>query len=449
MKETKAQTFRRAALVVAMISLFSSWAFAGMAVASVSTTPVEIAPASYPNGFAQDAQGDIFISQSDGTNAILVIPAGTGSTQVFGQTMQGGTVNTLSIASSAISPQGLAFDASGNLFVVATVGSTLGVYVIAKQTQSIFGVTVPSNQLSLVAPVQGAMSLAFDSTGNLFVTTSGAAEVDVIPSQLNETLFGQSNLIQNGVNVLTAFSQSGWYADVAVEGSGSNENLFVTDPFGSGTVEVLPSSNGTLFGQSVTADVVASVNAFQNAEGEPFGLAFDAQGNLFEGDMGNGDVVVVAPTATQLFGQSIPANIGTSLTAAAGYANQGVFVDSSGDLFIGSNGGPNGEPAGTYELPFSAATPPATTPPTTAPRTAPTTTLHQASLAATGSDLFYPWWLIAALFVCGGTGILVGRRGKAQRVATRWSTISSGARQEHRTRRSVRNEIVRIDEWTS
>gem|GEM_PF-2232693 len=37
-----------------------------------------------------------------------------------------------------------------------------------------------------------------------------------------------------------------------------------------------------------------------------------------------------------------------------------------------------------------------------------------ATLAATGSDLFYPWWLVAALFMLGGVGLLLGRRGKVR-----------------------------------
>lgn len=367
---------RRPRLIIGLLALVTVAALVSSTAASASTPspPRLFAPPMYPFGLAQDAAGNIFIASNTPTQAIVVIPKSDGS--VFGQPMTAGVPTALTVTVGIPNLEGLAFDSAGNLFFANGDNNTVNanISVIASSSTSLFGVPVIANAVTKISePVNSnsdpvnPFGLAFDSLGNLFFTTSDSAVVGVLP-KVDGTLFGHA-VTTNTVFTFPEFPDTGWWAGLAFD---SNGNLFVTDTFGSQSVVVFPQSSGTLFGQSVTANTVTAVSAFGFSIAQPFGLAFDASGNLLVANRSNRKIIVLAPIAAAVFGQDIPANVGTSLEIAAGFGNQGLLFDAAGNLYMGSDS-TVGTPAGTYVLESIPPVDP-TTPTSTDPTTPTSTT---------------------------------------------------------------------------
>jgi hypothetical protein len=152
-----------------------------------------------PGALAIDAHGDLYISDYMAGNQITVIPSPTTST-VFGQsvtpnqptTLDPGTPGTLS--GLIASPYGLAFDASGDLFISSSDGisSNQIIVVPSASTTSIFGQSVtpdvpvvldPGTAGSLGMLLDEPNGLAFDDAGDLFVANYNSNTVTVIASE--------------------------------------------------------------------------------------------------------------------------------------------------------------------------------------------------------------------------------------------------------------------------
>jgi len=193
-------------------------------------------------------------------------------------------------AASLASPNGVAMDAAGDLFIVNTHDL----------------VEVPANsggsQNVLYSGLSDGTAVAVDGAGNLIVADMGNTQV------LKITPSGSASVVATDV--------CAW--GVAVDGVG---NVFIPDLCHSQVLEVLAASGTQLF-------LGSGLNA-------PWGVALDASGNLFVADSGNARVV------------KIPVGGGAQTTVASGLPDPlAVAVDAAGDLFITVNDGVEEIPAG-------------------------------------------------------------------------------------------------------
>ena len=188
--------------------------------------------------------------------------------------------------------QGLAVDAGGNLFVVASESG-----ILYKETSSgnVFVQSV------VAAGFDHPKSVAVDGTGNLYVAAADGLyqETPLAGS------YAQKALITNLSNL----------AGVAVDGGG---NLYLTSST-SENVHKETLANG------MYSEVVAGLGISQ-----PGGVAVDGIGTIYVADPLQGAVYVETPEADGSYRQT---------TAAAGLAGpQGVAVDGGGNLYITGSG---------------------------------------------------------------------------------------------------------------
>jgi uncharacterized protein YecT (DUF1311 family)/sugar lactone lactonase YvrE len=173
------------------------------------------------------------------------------------------------------SPSTLAFDSSGNLFV--TNGGGTIIKFAPAGTRSVFA-----------TGISGAWALPFDKAGNLFLLKDSHSIVKVTPD-------GKQSTFATGL---------GNPQGLAVDSAG---NLFVAD-MGTGSIlKFTPSGTKSTFARGIAL---------------PRHLAFDGSDNLFVSDLSNAPMIV----------KFIPA--GAKSTFAPGVTASALTFDKAGNLFV-------------------------------------------------------------------------------------------------------------------
>lgn len=221
-----------------------------------------------PQGLAIDAAGNIYITDA-GNQVIKKIPAGGGS--------------PVTIATGFNNPWGIAVDAAGNIYV-----TDAGDEVLKK---------IPAGGGAPVIIASGFTSpagVAVDKSGNIYVADTSV--IYEIPA--------------GGGNITTFASGLNSPAGIAFDAAG---DLFVADTNGQLVIEYIKggSSQGVFIGAGFAA---------------PTGIAFDASGNLYVTDAGSGVVYEIQPGGTQF-------------SIASGFSNpNGLAADASGNVYVGDTG---------------------------------------------------------------------------------------------------------------
>jgi sugar lactone lactonase YvrE len=249
-----------------------------------------------PWGMQVDTSGNLFIADSDnnrirkvGTNGIITTVAGS---HFIGFSGDGGAATNAALHI----PAGLAFDATGNLFIadegnqrireVATNG-----IITTVAGNGINGYSGDGG-MATNAELNGPTGIAVDATGDLFIADVGNERIRMVETNgIITTVAGNGGFGYSGdggaaTNALLYFPQS-----VVVDATG---NLFLADRQNGRIREV--GTNGIIStaaggGSNNPGDGGVGTNA---ELGGPFGVAFDATGNLFIADYGGSRIRRVA-----------------------------------------------------------------------------------------------------------------------------------------------------------
>ena len=286
-----------------------------------------------PAGVAFDAAGDLFISNPGYSDSITVIARTT--TTIFGQAFSANVPTVLTAAQGIITPMGIAFDAAGDLFVAAENG-TGEIYVIPKNSGTIFGQSVAANENFILyaasGPLGNPFGVAFDPAGNLFISYQGS--IRIVPAT-SGTLYGRS------VTANTKFDLTGLGNQIQGIAVDANDNIFYADQDGR-TIGVYSPIGGTIFGVSVTANAPTPILTAQDPIGYPQAVLLDGSGNLYISSFYSlgtsiGSILFLSPSATTLFGQQVPANTVTQfLSPAPLNFPAGMARDSHGNVYVAS-----------------------------------------------------------------------------------------------------------------
>jgi DNA-binding beta-propeller fold protein YncE len=263
---------------------------------------------SYPNGVAVDASGNVWVANSGSANVTKLSSAGA-------------TLGTYSVGTS---PIGVAVDASGNVWVandgsanvtkLSSAGATLGTYSVGT---SPYGVAVDASGNVWVTNYGSANVTKLSSAG----ATLGTYSVGTSPYGVAVDASGNVWVANDGSANVTKLSSAGatlgTYSvgtspyGVAVDASG---NVWVTNS-GSANVTKLSSAGATLGTYSVGS--------------YPIGVAVDASGNVWVTNYGSANVTKLS---------SAGATLGTYSVGTSPY---GVAVDASGNVWVANSGSAN------------------------------------------------------------------------------------------------------------
>jgi hypothetical protein len=338
-----------------------------------------------PWGVALDAAGNLLVADTSNSRVLVFTGGRTGDTtadRVFGQANLTDTAcNTGSISAQTLcNPRGMAFDASGNLYVADHGNSRVLVYnaspadtvadrVFGQASMTVGTCNTPSlSSSSLCNPG----SVAVESTGNVWIGDEGNSRVlgyltPLTTNMVADKLVGKSSYTSSSCSPISATCFTTSAPSVAVDAA---NNLYVSD---TSSHRVLGYNAPFATGNDTAADRVLGQTDFANtARNSIDGVSFNgptgvhvdrsaSPNRLYVADSGNSRVLAWSSVnftngqaASRVFGQVDftrgICNAG-GLSASSLCTPVDMTTDAAGNLYISDTNARVLE----YDAPFSAA----------------------------------------------------------------------------------------------
>jgi len=289
-----------------------------------------------PVGLVLDANGNVYVADSQNSVIRRINPNGFVST-VAGQMGVAGSGDGPAAFALFNSPWALAFDPWGNMYVSETVNCTIRKISPAGMVSTFAGATgIPGSADGKggFAQFNSPEGLAIDGNGNVFVADTGNHTIRMINAAgVVGTLAGQAGSPGSADGPVSSATFNG-PTGIALDANG---NLFVADN-GNHTIRKIARSGDVTTvagaaGLPGSTDGAGFAARFHN----PFGLALDANGNMYVSDYYSNIIRKIVP----------PGNVGTAAGIAyqTGYADgigpqahfagpAGLALDASGNVYI-------------------------------------------------------------------------------------------------------------------
>jgi len=288
----------------------------------------------YPSGLAVDGGGNLFIADR-GNNRIRMVGTDAKIATVAGNGWHGviGDGNTASLA-MLDSPRGLAIDAAGNLYISDTLDDRIRKVDADGIITTVAGIGndpmvsgtgdgEPANGAHIISPE----GIAVDAGGNLYIADGTVRKVDasgIITTVAGNSTMGPGYSGDGGPATIAQLSDP---QGVAVDAAG---NMYISDT-GNNSIRKVD-TNG------IITTVVGNGTSYVGVLNHPLGITVDAGGNLYIADTYNNVVRRLSPAESLATvagnGTASFSGDGGLATMASLDAPSAVAVDSTGNLYI-------------------------------------------------------------------------------------------------------------------
>lgn len=298
-----------------------------------------------PAGVAVDGSGNLFIA--DGNNRLRRVAANGIVTTIAGNgACCGGVSSGVSALGPNVSPDSVAVDTAGDIFITDFFGAVRKVSANGIITTvagiGLSGLSGDGGPATNAQIANSPGGVAVDTSGNIYFADTGNNLVrKVSTSGTISTVAGTGTAGSSGDGGQATAAQLSQPNGVAVDAAG---NLYIADA-GNNRIRKVTFAADTPGGIIITVAGSAAGGAFAGDGGpatsaqlqNPEGVAVDAQGNIFIADTYNhrvrkvdlnGTITSVAGTSPGYSGDCGPA------TSAQVFSPSDVVIDASGNIFI-------------------------------------------------------------------------------------------------------------------
>jgi sugar lactone lactonase YvrE len=244
----------------------------------------------------------------------------TYTVSTFAGSGSSGFVNGTGTSASFNSPDSVALDTNGNVFVVDTTNNAIRKITSSQVVSTFF------------SPLSSGSGIAIDSTGNLFVSSGGLIKKITSDGSSSTTFAGDTSTgYIDGTGTAARFS-SIWGMTVD-----SNDNLYVADAGNHNIRKITSSGVVTTFAGSITGTSGSSNGTGTAATfNQPASLAFDSTGNLFVSEFGNHMIrkITSSGAVTTFAGSTSSGSADGTGTSASFNKPLGIVIDSLDSVYV-------------------------------------------------------------------------------------------------------------------
>jgi len=289
-----------------------------------------LATLNYVTGIAMDASGNIYVNTGTNGNQVKKISP-SGVVSVFAGTVAPGSANGTGTAASFNNPQGLAIDATGNLYVADANNNLIRKITPAGLVTTLAGNGIAgfTNGSAASASFSSPSGIAVDVFRNVYVADNGNSAIRVIsPNGVVSTLAGGTYGAANGTGTAAGFAD---VQGIVVDAAG---NVYVADRSNELIRKITAAGVVTTFAGTGTNGAVNGTGTGASFY-YPDGLTQDAAGNLYVADEYNYLIRRITPAGvvSTIAGGASGYQDGTG--ASAGF-NQPTYItnDGAGNLYV-------------------------------------------------------------------------------------------------------------------
>lgn len=284
-----------------------------------------------PMGVAIDATGNLYVTDS-GNNTIRKITSGGVVTTLAGSPTLSGSSDGSGSAARFNQPEGIALTGT-TLYVADTFNHTIRAVTTSGSVSTYAGTAgTPgfANLTGTSATFNTPQGVAVDASGNVYVADTGNQLIRLIASGAVVSTF--AGVTTNTGSGNGASGSATFWDPVGIAVSGST--VYVADSMNNTIRKISAGSVSTPVGSAGnlgSADGSGSVAQFW----QPQGLCVDISGNVYVADGGNGTIrKIIGTTVSTLAGSpSVGSSDGNASTARFFFPG-GACIDSSGNVYV-------------------------------------------------------------------------------------------------------------------
>ncbi|HMJ04986.1 MAG TPA: putative Ig domain-containing protein [Chthoniobacterales bacterium] len=298
-----------------------------------------VARFSNPHDVAIDGAGNIYVADTSNSTIRKITPSGVVTT-LAGLADSVGSVDGTGSAARFFRPEGVAVDSAGNVYVADSLNSTIRRITPSGVVSTIAGLAGSAGSDDGVGSAARFLSphgIAVDSAGDIFVADTDNFTIrKITPSRVVTTYAGLAgnNGVLDGVSDGTGSGARFRRPEgVAVDGAG---HVYVGDSHNNTVRKITPSrvvsTLAGLQGSQGSENGVGSTARFY----QPFGVALDAAGNVYVGDLFNNAIRKITPSAVVTTVAGLPPGRMDGTGSAARFSSPwGMAADQAGNVYVG------------------------------------------------------------------------------------------------------------------